>query len=258
MFKNKTLLTLACIFCFLVSKAQSDTREAIVTMQMEAGHPDRPVFNKVDTFLVRNDFILESIRTLYSNSETDLGTGVTRELSAGKRLQYYNLTNYREMIGMSFDLEKKVTAKSIRTYKASDNKLGIRFFNEPYLSNGLSISDLTKDKDTIINGTKCFLIKNNRVVTAVGNKGATEKILQVRIAINPSLKSYDFPFISEKIVQQFGGGAIVYVAFLAENGSKTTVRYNYSPFTPVEKSLFDHYQMIYNTNLTLLDNFKKK
>lgn len=245
------------MFCFLVSKAQSDTKETIVIMQMEATHPDKPVFNKIDTFLVRNDFILEPIMIVYSNSETNLGTHVARELSAGKRLQYYNLTNYREMIGMSFDLEKKATAKTIQTYKVSnDNKLGIRFFNEPFLMNGLSVLDLTKD--TIINGTKCFLLKNNKIVNAMGNRGAAEKILQVQIAINPSLKSYDFPFISEKIVQQFGGGAIVYVAFLAENGSKTTVRYNYSPFTPVETSLFDHYQAIYDSNLALLDKFKKK
>lgn len=259
MFKNEILLTLVCICCFLVSKAQSDIKETIVTMQMEARHPHRPFFNKVDTFFVRNDFILEPIRIIYSNGETNLGTNVTRNHSAGKRLQYYNLTNYREMVGMSFDLEKKATAKTIETYKVSnDSKLGIRFFNEPFLMNGLSVTDLTKDKDTIINGTKCFLVKNSKVVTAMVNKRAAEKILQVQIAINPSLRSYDFPFISEKIVKEFGGGAIVYVVFLAENGSTTTVRYNYSPFTAVETSLFDHYQMMYNLNLPLLDKFKKK
>jgi hypothetical protein len=228
-------------------------------MKVEARFPNSPAFSKADTFLVRSNFILEPIKIMYSNDEIDLSTRVSREISAGKRLQGYNLTNYREMIGMSFDMEKKPSAKTIETYTiSSGSKLGMHFVNEPYLSNGLSVSDLTKDKDTVINGTQCFMIKNNKVVTSKGNRGGTEKILQIRMAINPSLKSYDFPFISEKIVREFGGGAIVYVFFLTENGSITTVHYNYSPFTPVETSLFDHYQLIYNSNLALLDKFKKK
>lgn len=259
MLKNKTLLTLAYMFCFLVSKSQSNTKEAIVTMHIEASLSNMPALNKIDTFLVRNDFILEPIRIRYDNDETDLATHIRRRLSSGKKLQYYNLTNYREMIGMSFNIEKKPSAKTIETYKVSnENKLGIHFVNEPYISNRLSVSDLTKDKDTIINGMKCFLVKNSKAVTGNGNKRGTEKILQVQIAINPALKSYDFSIISEKIVKEFGGGAIVYVDFLGEHGNKTTVHYNYSPFTPIETSLFDNYQMIYNSNLALLDKFKKK
>ena len=89
------------------------------------------------------------------------------------------------------------------------------------------------------------------------NKGTNEKILQVRITIDPSLKSYDFPFISEKIVRQFGGGAIVYISYNTESGYNTAMRYTYSPFTPAETSLFNHYQAIYNSNLALLDKFNR-
>lgn len=253
----KLLLTLIGIFCFFVSKSQQDAKETVVTMQLEARLLNRPVFNKTDTFLVRTNFVLEPIKTVYLNEETNLSTGVSKRIASGKRLQSYNLTNYREMIGMSFDIDKKPSAKTIETYNVSTgNKPGIRFINEPYLSNGFTVSDFTKDKDTVIDGKKYLLIKNNKVITTKANNGASEKILEVRIAINPSFKSYDFPFISEKIVQQFGGGAIVYIAYITESCYNTTVRYNYSPFTPAETSLFDRYQAIYNANLALFDKLK--
>lgn len=259
MFKSRNLLALLWVFSSLVVKAQNNPNETIVIMQFEAIQPNKSVFSKKDTFLVRNDFILEPIKVNYATGETDFGTGVSREISVGKRLKCYNLTNYREMIGMSFDIEKKISVKTIETYRVSDgSKLGIRFITEPYLNNGFSVSDFIKDKDTIINGTKYFLIKNNRVASSRVRGSMGDKISQVRILINPSLKSYAFPFISENIVQEFGGGAIMYIAFVTDRGFETTVRYTYSPFTPVETSLFDHWQAVYDANVTLLDRIKKK
>lgn len=111
MLKSINLLAFTFLFSFLVCQAQDDTKGAIVTMQFDGIQPNGQIFSKADTFLVRSDFILEPIKVNYSTSETDFGTGITRETSAGKRLQWYNITNYREMIGMSFDIEKKYLLK---------------------------------------------------------------------------------------------------------------------------------------------------
>ena len=87
MLKSINLLALIFVFSFLVSQAQDDTKGAIVTMQFDGIQPNGQIFSKADTFLLRSDFILEPIKVNYSTSETDFGTGITRETSAGKRLQ---------------------------------------------------------------------------------------------------------------------------------------------------------------------------
>ena len=247
------------IFCFSIAKAQNTPKEAIVTMQIEALQLNREVVNKTDTFFVRSGFVLEPIKVNYAAAETDLGTGVSRTTAAEKRLQSYNLIDYQEMIGMSFDTDTKPTAKTIETYRVADaSKRGIRFINEPYLINGLNVSDLIKDKDTIVNGAKCLLLKNNKVITSQVKGSRGDKILQVKILINPALKSYSYPFISEKIVEEFGGGAILGVAFLTGSGLKTIVRYTYSPFSSAETGLFNKYQDLYHQHIALLDKLKQK
>ncbi len=163
------------------------------------------------------------------------------------------------MIGMSFDIEEKIPAKSVEAYRLpGGHKLGIGFTDEPYVNNGFSITDYSKDKDTVINGAKCFLIKSNKIVPSVVNGKVVDKILLFRLAINPALKSYNFSFISNKIIEHFGGGAIVYVDGVNESGPRINVHYTYADFTPVEQKLFDHYKALYDSNITLLDKFKKK
>ncbi len=253
------LLVFAFVFSCVLSKAQNPVNESLVVIKIEAIQPNRGPFIKTDSFLVRKDFILETIKINYFAEETNLGTGVSKQLVSGKRLQAYNLTNYQEMIGMSFDIEKKPSAKTIEIYRVGDgNKKGVRFFTEPYLSNGMNLSDLVKDKDTTINGTKYILLKNNRAIDSPvkGNRG--DRISQVRVLIDPTLKSYSYPFISEKIVNEFGGGAIMYVALITEAGLKTTVHYTYSPFRPSDTDLFNKYQELYNQNIALLDKLRKK
>ena len=144
-------------FCFSIAKAQNAPKEAIVTMQIEALQHNREVVNKTDTFFVRPGFVLEPIKVNYVAAETDLGTGVSRTTAAEKRLQSYNLIDYQEMIGMSFDTDTKPTTKTIETYRVADaSKRGIRFINEPYLINGLNVSDLIKDKTPLSMGLNVY------------------------------------------------------------------------------------------------------
>ncbi len=251
------------MLCVIASKAQYVPKDAVVVMNLESRYPDGSSRNKIDSLLVRNGFILEPIKIHYSNDETILSTNgeeiSSRNISSGERLKWYCFTNYRVMIGMAFDIEK--TPYSIEPYEVSPPdkfKKGISFVLEPFLPNDISIIDYSKDKDTIINGQKCFLIKRNKVSQPIYKGQKMEKVVSFQLAINPALKFYAFPFISEKIVQHFGGGAIVYLDGVSERGAKSTIHYSYTDFTPVEKKLFDQYQALYGANLALLDQFKKK
>lgn len=163
------------------------------------------------------------------------------------------------MLGMRFDIDKKPSAKTIETYRVSDGtKKGARFFVEPFLLSGLTPTDLVKYKDTIVNGTKCILLKNTRPIESAVKAYKRDKLVAVKILINPALKSLTYPFISEKIAKQFGGGAIMYVDLITEAGFRTTIQYTYSPFKPTDTKLFDNYQELFNQNIALLDKLKKK
>ncbi len=244
---------------FLVSNAQKDAKDVCVAIKSEVKKPDGSLFVKLDTFFVRNDFVLEPIKINYYHDEINLATKEVKNATSSQILKRYNVTNIREMIGMSFDIEKPVSAKTIEVYRAfGEGKSGVGIINEPYLANGFTVADYSKEKDTLINGAKCFLLKNNKVVSSTGNGTGAEKILQFQLAIDPALKSCAFNFISEKIVQQFGGGAIVYADFTAQDGSGLTIRYSYGELTPSQQGLLDHYRALYNANITLLDKFKNK
>jgi len=210
-----------------------------------------------DTLLLRNNYILEQIKEYYSTDETTLSTSSTksshREISSGSRLQSYCFSNLEEMIGMDFDAEKTSAAKAIQSYQFSleNPKKGITFVNEPFLAGNLTTADYVKEKDTIISGEKCFLVKRTKVVPIIYKGRESGKIVQFRLAINPKLTSYAFPFVSEKIVQHFGGGAIVYMEGRSDGGYQSATHYSYADFKPADKILFNRYQDLYESNITL-------
>lgn len=260
----KSFLTLLIILSCIGSKGQNARKEAIVITRSETRMPDGFQRRSVDTLFARNNFILEPIFEFYSNDETTLSTNSSRvsprSISSGKRLKWYCLTDLTNMMGMEFDIERNPTSKTIEPYEFGEHKMkkGMNFAMEPYLSDGLTLSDYSKDKDTLINGQKCFFVVRNRVFQKVSRGRKLPKVIQFRMAINPALKSYEFPFIGEKIVDHFGGGAIVYLDGKTETGITFKGYNTYVRFTAREEKLFDHYQALYDANAALLDRFKKK
>lgn len=258
-------MTLLFMLCFTTTFAQNTWKEAVVSRRLTTQFPDGASSTTIDTLLVQKGFILEPVKLNYSNSESNLSTGdskiSSKIISAGKRLKWYYLTNFQEMIGMAFDIESTPSSKTIEPYEFSPPsklKRGQNFVLEPYLTNGVDITDYSKDKDTIIDGQKCFLIKGKNV-TSTNHKGKKMEVpINFRLGINPTLKSHALPFISEKIVEHFGGGAIVFLDGTTKNGIRGTVHYTYADFTPVDKKLFDYYKAMYDSNILLLDRFKKR
>ncbi|TKC06944.1 hypothetical protein [Pedobacter frigoris] len=261
----KNLLPILFLFCVITSKAQVVPNQAIVAIKNEMIDAKRGFAKTlIDTILVRNNFTLEPVKVFYSSDEIILSTTSTkssrREISSGSRLRWYCFTNLQEMVGMTFDINEKPSAKTIQPYQFNQEtpKKGHTFINEPFLTKDLSLTDYVKEKDTVINGQKCIMIKRTKVIQNVYKGIKMEKIVQFRLAINPKLTSYAFPFVSEKITQHFGGGAIVYIDGITDSGVRGTIRYSYSEFSPADTKLFNHYQQLYESNITLLDKFKKK
>ena len=260
----KTLLTVLFLLSIIESKAQIVPKQAIVTTKVEMRTKLGLTRTLIDTFLVRNNFILEPIKKYYSTDETTLSTTDTKssrkEISSGSKLSGYCFTNLQEMMGMAFNTETTPSAKTILPYKFSpDNpKKGTTFTNEPFLARDLTPNDYVKEKDTIINGQQCFFIKRTKVIQNVYKGMKLDKIVQFRLAINPKLPFYAFPYVSEKITKHFGGGAIVYMDGITQRGYRSIMHYSYSEFTNADDKLFDHYQELYNSNITLLDKFKSK
>lgn len=260
----KNLLTILFLLCVITSKAQVLPEQAVIIIKREMSPKRGLTRTLTDTVLVRNNYILEQIKEYYSTDETTLSTSstesFTREISSGTKLKSYCFSNLKEMIGMNFDAEKIPSAKAIQPYQFSleNPKKGITFINEPFLAGNLTTADYVKEKDTIISGEKCFLVKRTKVIPIIYKGREYGKIVQFRLAINPKLTSYAFPFVSEKIVQHFGGGAIVYMEGRTDRGYKSATHYSYSDFKPADKILFNRYQELYESNIALLDKFKKK
>jgi len=253
MLKITIVTGLLCMFGFFVVHAQNVSRGAIVTHKIGFRNSDGSTSVSLDTFYVRNGYILEPIKQIYSSDETNLTTGESRTTGSGSRLKWYTFTNFQEKNGMMFDIEKSSSSPIIEPYRLrmGERKMGQMFFPEPFLYYGVRVTDYSKVRDTIINGQKCFLLKRDKAVSISQNGKVVANVVNFRLAINPSLKSYNFPFISEKIVQHFGGGAVVYVEGGDESGIRSTVEYTYTEFTPTETKLFDYYQALYNSNIAL-------
>lgn len=259
----RTLLTFSLLCYGLTGNAQVATKQAKVKIETEMHSKNGFSRKKTDTFLVRGKYLLEPIYEFYSNEETVLSTSNNKlshkNTSAGSKLKWYCFTNFLEAIGIAFEVEEVSSSKKIEPYKYNQetSKKGINFVSEPYLTHGLVPADYVKEKDTLINGENCLLLKRTKVIENVFRGTKLGKIVQFRLAINPKLTFYAFPFVSEKIVQHFGGGAIVYIDGITENGIKSKTHYTYTEFTPKDMKLFDHYQELYNSNIQLVDKFKK-
>ncbi|MEJ2884416.1 hypothetical protein [Pedobacter sp. GR22-6] len=265
MFKNAITLTCLFMHCFVAGKTQQLSKGVTVIMKMQLRYSGMAPIKLENKFYVKDGFILEPVELHYSSDEIKLSTnsGVIsrKELASGIRLKWYCFTNLQEMMGMSFDLDSMPSPNAIVPYQYSREKAkprGNTFVPEPYLSEGLSVSDYSKGKDTVINGQKCFFITRNKTVEFIHKGKKMPKVVKFCMAINPAFKSYALPFVSEKIVEHFGGGAIVYVDGATEDGSTSTLEYVYSDFTSAETKLFEQYKDLYNSNKTLLAPLKKK
>ena len=197
MLKKTGLLTFLIILICIGSKGQNAKKESIVITKSESRMPDGSLRRSVDTLFVRNNFILEPIFEFHSNDESTVSTNnsriSSRNISSGKRLKWYCFTDLPNMIGMAFDIETTPTSKTIEPYEFGEEKMkkGNNFVMEPYLSDGLIISDYSKDKDTIINGQKCALIRRNKIYQKTFRGRKLAKVIQFRMAINPALKTPD-------------------------------------------------------------------
>lgn len=229
-------------------------QEAVIKKKMELKNPDGSTHENTDTFYVRKEFILEPIKIIYQHSQTDLKTGIVKEDRPVAQLKWYSFSNFNNMNGMRFSVENTSVTPKIEPYKFDVNKrkLGTTFTSEPFLDFGVSVEDYAKGKDTLFKGEKCFWVKRNKVVSISKDGKLLDRIVKFAMVINPSLQSLNFPFISKQIVDRFGGGAIVYVESEGESGFKATLTYDYSDFTPQDKTLFDHYQKMYEDNIKLL------
>ncbi|TCC98273.1 hypothetical protein [Pedobacter psychroterrae] len=76
------------------------------------------VEDRGDSMLVRNNLVLEPIKIFYQEGETNLTTGVTKNEPLRKKLQWYYITDVSKMAGMSFDVDKVPSRKTIETYTA--------------------------------------------------------------------------------------------------------------------------------------------
>ncbi|WP_285011091.1 hypothetical protein [Pedobacter faecalis] len=218
---------------------------------------------RTDSLLVSNNYILEPIKLYTSNSETRLDprTGATthREISSGSRVKWYCFTDLKAMVGLLFDVDQAPSSKTIEPYQVHVDKpkRGTGFIIEPYLQQDVKPTDYVKEKDTVINGQQCFLVKRTKVVQHEYKGRKLDKVVKFRIAINPNLPFYALPFVSEKIPQHFGGGAVVYIEGEMESGVTSTLHYAYSDFTDADQKLYAYYQGLYQTNIELLDGLKE-
>lgn len=256
MIRVSLILAVQIILAFLGVKTLRIPVEAVVFSKLEVQMPGSSPMSRLDTFYVRNEYILEPLKENYSKSLTDLKTGVETITDSKTYLKWHSLCNFQEKNGLRFTVDKQSPSPKIEPYGFANNekKIGTSFISEPFLVNGISVNDYSKDKDTIINGQQCFVVKRNKVVPIIYKGKVIDKFVDFRIAINPSMKFYKFPFISEKIIDHFGGGGIMYVEGRTESGMLNKIVYLYRDFTPAETKLFDHYQALYNTNKDLFDN----
>ena len=166
MLKITIITVFLCMLGFFVGHAQDVSRGATVIQKMAIRNSDGSTFVSLDTFYVRNGYILEPIKQFYSNDETNLTTGESRTTSSGSRLKWYTFTNFPEKNGLMFDIERS-SSPIIEPYRlrVGERKLGHMFLQEPFLDHGVVVNDYSKDKDTIINGQKCFLLKRDKVVS---------------------------------------------------------------------------------------------
>ena len=211
---------------------------------------------QLDTLFIRNSLVLEAIKEEFENSETNITTGVSKTTSTGRKIGWYCITDVSKMIGMSFNVKKAPTRNNIKTYTGKSKSFGYGMTEEPFLAkDGYRIADFHKLKDTVFNGQKCFVVLADRKAT-VNNNGMIDELLFTRIVINPSLKEYHYPFISDALAKHFGG-AIMLIQSKYKSGVDLSMKLSYEKNIPSKYiSIFDKYQAYYFSNISLLDRLK--
>lgn len=210
-----------------------------------------------DTILVRGSFVLEPIKTHKSHGHTNLSTGITSN-SEKDELDWYYLTDIDNKVGMQFNAKEVPTRNHIESYKLKNKIYGYGLSPEPFFTEkGYTIEDFIREKDTVINGQNCFIVKTNRIVPVINN-GTKDKLLFIKMVINPSITGQNYSFISDKVAKQFGG-AIVIVESKYGSGASGSLKLNYLiKLTAHHKAIFDKYEALYNANITLVKRKKGK
>ncbi|RDC56975.1 hypothetical protein DU508_07190 [Pedobacter chinensis] len=95
----------------------------------------------------------------------------------------------------------------------------------------------------------------NKMVSAEINS-MKDKLLFIKIVIDPSIDGQNHYFISDVIAKHFGG-AIVLVESKYKSGLSTSLKLDYlTGLTPYYKSLFDKYEAVFKTNIALFSRMK--
>ena len=213
---------------------------------------------RTDTMFTRRSFVLEPIKTYYFKAETNRSTGVTTEQPIRRILQRYNLTDISKMTAMTFNVDTLGPGEEIKALKveAKTPRIGYPLGLEPFLNNGIRLEDLSRSQDTVINGKKCILLKTTKEIK-LSTPGQEDSVVSLMIAVDPSLKDYSFPFISEKIPNSVGGGAVTLIKSTLKSGLVYYMSFTYRKSTPAEKQVFNKYEALYLSNSAMLDELKK-
>lgn len=206
-----------------------------------------------DTILVRGSFVLEPIKIHETQDEISISSGKTENISKKHKLESYYFTDLDKRLGMIFKVNDEPNNKNIKTYTIENKNAGYGLNPEPFFfEKGYTIEDFSKVKDTVLNGRNCFIIMTNKIISTKINS-VEDKLLFIKMVIDPSVVDQNYSFISSIIVKHFGG-AIIRVESKYGSGLSTSLKFNYlSKFSPAYKLLFDKYEAVFKTKIALVD-----